>query len=155
MIISGSAALQFFQRVLYPESDLDLYVDHRYRQPIALWLASIGYRYVPAPPYTLTPEHQDAADRVSSTYPTLEEALAAVVPPIPGYPIYFNLHPNISFRTLSGGGYADAASILNFEKRDKYHGHCKIQIICSPLSPVEMILNYHSCAFFWSCWLQR
>src|SRR5258705_9274874 len=31
MFISGSTALQFFNRTFYPESDLDLYVEHRFR----------------------------------------------------------------------------------------------------------------------------
>ncbi|KAF9499597.1 hypothetical protein BDN71DRAFT_1441739 [Pleurotus eryngii] len=40
LIISGSAALQFFTRVTYPESDLDLYVEYARALEIGKWLES-------------------------------------------------------------------------------------------------------------------
>src|SRR5260221_4362327 len=42
MFISGSTALQFFDRTNYPQSDLDLYVEHKFRVNIVTWLMSIG-----------------------------------------------------------------------------------------------------------------
>jgi len=54
MIISGSAALEFFDRTEYSDSNLDLYVDHRFRRPIAVWLQSIGYKLLPQGTETLT-----------------------------------------------------------------------------------------------------
>ncbi|KIM47322.1 hypothetical protein M413DRAFT_440763 [Hebeloma cylindrosporum] len=145
MVISGSTALQFFERILYPESDLDLYVEHRYRRPIALWLASIGYRYVAARK-TFRSEHHDAGDGVSitATQPTLEEALAVDVPQLTEGPINYGAHRPTIFFYGSGGGYLDATAILNFQKVDEIGQHRKIQIISSPRSPVEMILNFHS-----------
>jgi hypothetical protein len=47
MIIAGSVALQFFDRTEYDNSKLDLYVDHRFRRPIAIWLQTIGYEFLP------------------------------------------------------------------------------------------------------------
>jgi len=49
-IISGSTALEFFDRTEYSNSNLNLYVDHQFRQPIATWLQAIGYDFVPDPP---------------------------------------------------------------------------------------------------------
>ncbi|KAF8176015.1 hypothetical protein BJ912DRAFT_987673 [Pholiota molesta] len=46
MFISGSTALQFLDRALYPETGLDLYVERRLRRAVALWLIAIGYTYV-------------------------------------------------------------------------------------------------------------
>jgi hypothetical protein len=46
-IISGSTALQLFDRATYPESDLDIYVEHRYRRDVGWWLMNIGYEYKP------------------------------------------------------------------------------------------------------------
>ena len=46
-IISGSTALQFFDRTVYADSDLDLYVQHDRSRDLALWLESIGYMFVP------------------------------------------------------------------------------------------------------------
>ena len=51
MFISGSTALQFFDRSCYADSDLDIYVEHRYCKPIALWLESIGYSFRPRKTY--------------------------------------------------------------------------------------------------------
>jgi len=156
MIISGSTALQFFERVSYPESDLDLYVEHRYRHPIALWLASIGYRYVPARK-KVGSEHQDpdGVDFASATQPTLEENLATNVLPFPQYPIRYGQHPEIFFRTFGRAGYLNASSILNFEKCDEFDQHRTIQLISSPRSPVEMIFNFHSCTYFDHRWRRR
>ena len=49
MLISGSIALQFFERMFYPESDLDIYVEIRYYKVIVSWLIGIGYIYEPHP----------------------------------------------------------------------------------------------------------
>lgn len=46
-LISGSTALQFFDRSHYPESDLDIYVGFDGRQDIALWLEEKGYSMKP------------------------------------------------------------------------------------------------------------
>ncbi|TFK63310.1 hypothetical protein BDN72DRAFT_964018 [Pluteus cervinus] len=42
-IISGSTALQFFDRTYYPESDLDLYVTDEDAEPLIDWIMGIGY----------------------------------------------------------------------------------------------------------------
>jgi len=111
MIISGSTALQFFERVLYPESDLDLYVEHRYMQPIALWLASIGYIYIP----TNNSEQNgvgNGANSPSATYSTLEEVLDVAAPERPAYPVIGH-YPRIFFRCINQG-YINTISFLNF-----------------------------------------
>lgn len=59
MVISGSVALDFFDRTEYADSSLDLYVDHQFWQPIALWLQSIGYKFLPRP--ALGPKDLDSA----------------------------------------------------------------------------------------------
>lgn len=46
-IISGSSALQFFDRSFYPSSDLDLYAHRRYRREIGRWLLRQGYVFRP------------------------------------------------------------------------------------------------------------
>jgi len=155
MIISGSTALQFFERVVYPESDLDLYVEHRYMRPIALWLASIGYIYTPNDKKPMSQQHDTNHDNdlntVSPTLPTLEEALDAEPPRRPAYPIGYGQYPQIFF-CATHMGYLSASSILNFEKGSKFHEHRKIQIITSPHSPLEMILNFHSSAYSYHQW---
>ncbi|KAJ7575548.1 hypothetical protein C8J56DRAFT_1061447 [Mycena floridula] len=48
-LISGSSALSFFNRTVYPGSDLDIYVEHRYSSDIALFLEALGYVFAPRP----------------------------------------------------------------------------------------------------------
>ncbi|PPQ91333.1 hypothetical protein CVT25_003773, partial [Psilocybe cyanescens] len=116
MLISGSTALQFFERVIYPESDLDLYVEHHQRYIISEWLESIGYRYTPP-----------------ATYPdeTLEEALD----------LFPDERSEELFYETSQKGYPGVTIILNFEKSEP---HRKIQLITTHHSTLQMVLNFHS-----------
>lgn len=47
MLISGSAALQFFDRTFYEDSDLDLYLEHRHCSEAAHFLVAAGYQFQP------------------------------------------------------------------------------------------------------------
>ncbi|KAG8852175.1 hypothetical protein FRB91_006862 [Serendipita sp. 411] len=46
--ISGSQALQFFDRIFYPDSDLDIYVPCRHVSTIGNFFLSIGYSFKPS-----------------------------------------------------------------------------------------------------------
>lgn len=46
ILISGSTAVQFFQQESYPDSDLNLYVEHDHHVEFIRWLLEIGYGYV-------------------------------------------------------------------------------------------------------------
>ena len=46
-VVSGSAALQFLDRVFYPSSDLDIYVSHANVEAAELWLLDHGMTKVP------------------------------------------------------------------------------------------------------------
>ncbi|RPD52517.1 hypothetical protein L227DRAFT_514713 [Lentinus tigrinus ALCF2SS1-6] len=47
ILISGSTALQFFDRSLYADSGLDLFVHKPHRREIGRWLLQSGYTFVP------------------------------------------------------------------------------------------------------------
>jgi hypothetical protein len=128
MLISGSTALQFFERTFYPESDLDLYVEHRYCRMIALWLVSIGYSYQPRPGH---PDHDQLEPQ------NLEEALGPTPPELNG------TSASIRFLPSSIVDYSDSGviKVYNFHKSDS---DCKIQLITSRHSPMELILKFHS-----------
>ncbi|KAI0706624.1 hypothetical protein C8Q76DRAFT_630230, partial [Earliella scabrosa] len=51
-LISGSMALQFFNRTRYRDSGLDVFVHKCHRQEVGRWLLQAGYYFVPGP-------HQD------------------------------------------------------------------------------------------------
>lgn len=46
-LISGSVALQFFDRTFYPTSDLDIYVHLKHRREVGDWLLTMGYTFCP------------------------------------------------------------------------------------------------------------
>ncbi|THH04355.1 hypothetical protein EW145_g5587 [Phellinidium pouzarii] len=51
MVVSGSSALQFMDRMVYPQSDLDLYVAKDHAAQVCGWLPTEdgrGYRFVPS-----------------------------------------------------------------------------------------------------------
>ncbi|KAG9045896.1 hypothetical protein FS842_001045 [Serendipita sp. 407] len=55
-LISGSQALQFFDRAHYLDSDLDLYVPCRHTLTVGLFLLSIGYRFEPTARQLASPQ---------------------------------------------------------------------------------------------------
>jgi len=119
MLISGSTALQFFDRSFYPDSDLDIYVEHLYADRIAYWLLSIGYEFVPRKQQTkdfrigYQEIHQDTPHHLHGFFP----------PESTGY---------------FGKGVSE---VYDFRKS---HPDRKIQLITSYHSPLEVILNFHS-----------
>ena len=120
-IISGSAAVQFFDRAIYENSDLDLYVQHQSARPIALWLQSIGYVFVPC---------KDS--EFQSLEMGLEKSIKLNTEDIYGIPIDIDDEPD--------KGYFDAVVVLDFKKLN----HPVIQLITSRGPPLEMVLDFHS-----------
>jgi len=120
-IISGSAAVQFFDRTVYEDSDLDLYVQHQSARPIALWLQSIGYVFVPC---------KDS--EFQSLEMGLEKSIKFNPEDIYGIPLDIDDEPD--------KGYFDAVVVLDFKKLN----HPVIQLITSRGPPLEMVLDFHS-----------
>jgi hypothetical protein len=120
-IISGSAAVQFFDRALYKDSDLDLYMQHQSARPMALWLQSIGYAFVPC---------KDS--EFQSLEMGLQKSIKLNTEDIYGIPIDINDEPD--------KGYFDAVVVLDFKKTN----HPDIQLITSRGPPLEMVLDFHS-----------
>ena len=123
-LISGSTALQLFDRVTYSESDLDLYVEHRFSRALAEWLLEIGYTYAPLPE--------------SENVRSLEEAFKRNPPKRPHVPDMFS--GDIVFGS-AGEDYFKAPFVFSFEKQNPYR---KIQLITSLQAPLQRILSFHS-----------
>ncbi|KAF9456065.1 hypothetical protein BDZ94DRAFT_1276577 [Collybia nuda] len=119
MLISGSTALQFFDRSEYEESDLDLYVEHRYAALIGKWLQRIGYTFV------AREQHQSSAfDGAHSDTPSGN-----------------HVDQGIFSSSLEGYFGRGVAGVFNFHK---FFPDRKIQLITSLYSPLEVILHFHS-----------
>ena len=121
-LISGSTAVQFFDRATYPDSDLDVYVEHRLVRPLAEWLVEIGYKYTPL--------------SQSANMATLDAAFGTN-PPERGHV------PEVAAEDVffSGQHYAKSSLVLNFEKK---HPQRVIQLITSLTCPLQSILDFHS-----------
>ncbi|KAF8662093.1 hypothetical protein AX16_001203 [Volvariella volvacea WC 439] len=126
-LISGSTALQFFDRSTYPESDLDLYTEHRYALPLLTWLARIGYRFVPRPGQA---ETYLSAYKARIADGGLGERWR--------HATLFESEP----RGYFGRG---VAGVFNFEKQAGDGGSTrKVQLITALHSPMEIVLHFHS-----------
>jgi hypothetical protein len=120
MVISGSIALQFLDRKIYPDSDLDLYAPLKYAWHIADWLFAAGYTYAPK----------------TASLPTVDIALrTAVARHGRGYP---------GNTPSSNRGYLKASCVLDFTISDPPR---KIQLISTLRSTIELILRFHSSKF--------
>ncbi len=127
-LISGSTALQLLERAIYPESDLDLYLEFRYTGEIAAWLLDIGYTYTPQPVL----EWEDI--------PTLDEAFQSSPLNRPHIPA--NSSAGIIFWPGAPDfeSYGRSSAVFNFAKQSPRR---KIQLITSFLPPLRTILSFH------------
>lgn len=127
-IISGSTAVQFFDRTFYVDSDLDLYVQHQSARPIALWLQSINYEFVPCK----DPYFQSLDAGLAKSIEFNSENIYG----IPGVTDTYD-EPD--------KGYFDAVVVLDFKKAN----HPDIQLTTSRGPPLEMVLDFHSSERFY------
>lgn len=129
-LISGSTALQFFDRAIYPESDLDLYVEYRLSAAIAAWLLEIGYTYAPYPE--------------SENSPTLDEAFKNYTPNEPPVPAETPSEDIFFAASFEFENYRKASGVFNFEKQYPYR---KVQLVTSLHSPLSTVLSFHFSTF--------
>lgn len=136
-LISGSAALQILDQVVYPESDLDIYVDLRHTLEVARWLdIEGGYSFLPNSGEIQKPFYEEVIlerlarqEAVSKEWNQVEATDSdedSDEEPIMHY----------KFRGL--------VLVLSFEKTMPDDAKRKVQIICAKHSPIEVILQFHS-----------
>ncbi|EKM58749.1 uncharacterized protein PHACADRAFT_248812 [Phanerochaete carnosa HHB-10118-sp] len=120
-LISGSSALQFLDRVHYPEADLDIYCAYEARAELGWWLIQHeGYNFKPN-------SRQDPSFRVA-----LEQARVPGTAP-PGSP-YSRLRAVSAVYTFT----------RRVESLDGPSRRLKVQIIVAYNSPMEAIFDFHS-----------
>lgn len=127
-LISGSFALQFFDRTFYSESDLDLYVHPQFKQEVALWFPQNGYQFVPG-------RHQR---------PDLEETIRRG-----GSGGWTGDISDIVANSMIIGSdwlYAEVSNnidcVYTFAKLDD--PNLRVQCIVAGRAPLEVILAFHS-----------
>lgn len=126
-LISGSSALQFFDRTCYLESDLDIYTPLQSMREVANWLLSDGYRFIP-----------------DDTQPgNLPDALRQ----LQGY------DAGLDTRSLGFYRMRGVLGVYTFHKipEDDWDAEdraqpLKVQVTVAARSPAEVIINFHSSA---------
>ncbi|THU97394.1 hypothetical protein K435DRAFT_857616 [Dendrothele bispora CBS 962.96] len=130
MLISGSAALQFFDDSVYPESDLDVYIEldrgGERMERLGRFLMDRGYTFSPI------------LDQPNDFYQALVDALVARSLWAQGHGQQledaFQQFPQ--WEGYAGNGMA---AIFNFAKGGKH-----VQVITCRHTPLEVILHFHS-----------
>ncbi|PPQ65617.1 hypothetical protein CVT26_000559 [Gymnopilus dilepis] len=119
-VISGSFALQFFDRSYYPDSDMDIYLRCAGAMDVCRWLTTEGYRYVKSDKsYKHVPlQHQGHIQKAVKNNSTLNRPLLGVY--------------NFKKTLASSTGYIE---------------QLLIQVIVVDIDPIEHILfGFHSTA---------
>lgn len=114
-LISGSTALQFFDRTFYPESDLDIYIYSQFVKEVGDFLLKENYVFMPSK--TQFPDFSEAADKQCRDYQSGDN-----------WDMY-------DFRAV--------ASVFTFTK--ECSGELlKVQMLVAATCPIEVILHFHS-----------
>ncbi|KAI5117825.1 hypothetical protein M0805_003303 [Coniferiporia weirii] len=137
-LVSGSTALQFMDRTLYEESDLDIYVSWPQAAKVCEWIMNWGgkgYEYfVPKDPdSTETYESylEKVAEEVANLHIPSSEDIDTVVSNLPPLLLEYgwnNIHWVFNFRSTTHAGV------------DPLH----IQVIVTVRSPADSIFTFHS-----------
>ncbi|KAI0765136.1 hypothetical protein C8Q74DRAFT_1450222, partial [Fomes fomentarius] len=133
-IISGSFAVQFFDRSFYPESDLDIYVHpDAHVRDIALYLLSEGYTYQPTEWQQL--RFEDELDR-----------LWATIEPESSDGSDSRSKGDTDSVSEDTYGLSSLLAVWNFNNKVSPDGEDKrnVDVIVAQNSPLESVLDFHS-----------
>ncbi|KAH8092536.1 hypothetical protein BXZ70DRAFT_898267 [Cristinia sonorae] len=126
-LISGSTALQFFDRTSYPNSDLDLYIHPQFDRDVLLWLTDNGYTFVPEEEQPARLE--DAIETGRRVSRLIAQGLGWIIPHRQG---------EYHFKTIQ--------SVYSFRKPSPVENEPDIRVQCmiAVHAPLEVILSFHS-----------
>ncbi|KAI0658617.1 hypothetical protein C8Q70DRAFT_179032 [Cubamyces menziesii] len=138
-LISGSCALQFFDRTVYPESDLDLYVHMRHRREVGRWLVQEGYTYEPT-----SHQDQNLELEIAKVYeheqPTLMEKYSRDESCICQVLNFKRCVLDAKRSSVDDRGEHPRAGFRSTEE----HSELRVQLIVAKRTPMEVILGFHS-----------
>ncbi|KAI0083367.1 hypothetical protein BDY19DRAFT_900417 [Irpex rosettiformis] len=118
-LISGSSALQFFDRTHYEESDLDLYVSAKHHREVGRWMLAQGYKFTPN-------SIQDPDFEISAG----ED----------------NMNVDVFGYVLQDDRMKGVAAVFTFHKQSPTipGKRLQVQVIVANTCPMEVILWFHS-----------
>ncbi|KAI0650881.1 hypothetical protein C8Q79DRAFT_411333 [Trametes meyenii] len=124
-LISGSTALQFFDRTVYPESDLDLYVHMRHRREVGRWLLEEGYQFAPS-------QYQDPRFEIEVVHGMSTGANG--IYRMPGVSAVLTFTKPVPRKEI------DIPDVVEEQEESML----KVQVIVAKNTPMEAILAFHS-----------
>ncbi|KAI0371470.1 hypothetical protein BV20DRAFT_941761, partial [Pilatotrama ljubarskyi] len=134
-LVSGSSALQFFDRTVYPESDLDLYVHMRHRREVGRWLLQEGYRFVPTP-------YQDPRFEVEVVHGMAQGVNGIYrMPGVAGILTFTKPAPK---ELRPPHAEVELEDELELQSEPQEERVLKVQVIVAKNTPMEAILAFHS-----------
>ncbi|PBK75288.1 hypothetical protein ARMSODRAFT_514758 [Armillaria solidipes] len=114
VLISGSSGVQFFECIRYPDSDLDLYVEHKHCHAVGQFLLTAGYTFIP---------REKQKDGFYEVLSRVSEAVR-----------------QCEFEeSMTGYHCRGIADVYDFSRNG-----IQVQLITSKKSPMEVILSFHS-----------
>lgn len=132
-VISGSSAIQFFQRFFISDSDLDIYVEHNHVLRLGCFLQRIGYRPIPKE----IPLGEGLQNNNPATPPSFEDlySLSLELLQDTGHgPQDFDFHGrSVDYTSVV------IAAVFNFQRGEKI-----VQIITTKGPVLQLILSFHS-----------
>ncbi|KIM24572.1 hypothetical protein M408DRAFT_26867 [Serendipita vermifera MAFF 305830] len=126
-IVSGSNALQFFEGLYYPDSDLDLYVPCRHAYDVAAWLRRNDYIF------TVTDKQR--ASMQGKTLDTVLEQISRR-----RISIYHERPPTGDDEY----GYSAIEDVFNFVRKSNHSRKIQMIIVDPRSTPIAAVLHFHS-----------
>jgi len=137
LVVSGSNALQFMNRCVYPEADLDLYVDVQHAYMVCKWL--VDRRQM----YTFNPGEGQDRD-IEIAWNQFEDVLDNFILPLEGS------SPGFHRADSADGIYRinSVVAVWSFTRRSSIDPSLerKVQVIMTGRNPLVCILTFHSTA---------
>ena len=130
-VVSGSSALQFFDRTVYPNSDLDIFVANKDAAEVCAWIVNCGgkgYKFVP----------------------TEKQALKNIITPRLALRVHRRGENQASYMVdeqFSNWNFYDSnryRAVLNFKATTGEDQTQVVQVIVTHNTPMECILSFHS-----------
>lgn len=115
-IISGSSAIQFFERNFLDNSDLDVYVEHAHAQGLGEFLERIGYEFAP----------RDKQRSAHYPYPTF-------------FDCYSRLSNRLNRQKSEPYNWQGIGDVYDFRRGDQ-----NVQLITTRGSVMQVLLAFHS-----------
>jgi hypothetical protein len=140
-LVSGSNALQFFDRSFYPESDLDVYLHCGREREVGAFLIADGYQFQPSPS-----QSPDFMDYDAHVYTQRDDRPFDYPKRITPYDVLSDPAGDAVYEMPFAWGVVIIESFTKPSTKDGGN-HLKVQLLVTRSCPIEAVLLFHSSTF--------